>query len=55
MRAQWEAEKLFEFVWEPSESLPASRSAMATHVIRWNYGDMLMTGRNGTTHVTSFL
>lgn len=28
MRAEWEAQKLFEFVWEPSGSLPARKRAV---------------------------
>lgn len=37
MRAEWERDQLFEFMWEPSDVLNASRSSIATHVIRWNY------------------
>lgn len=50
MRAEWDAKQLYEYIWEPSDVLSAARSSIATHVMRWNYGDMLLAGRNGSTY-----
>eukprot|EP00039_Didymoeca_costata_P024844 m.11690 g.11690 ORF g.11690 m.11690 type:complete len:1093 (+) comp4504_c0_seq1:95-3373(+) len=50
MRAQWDASQDYEFLWEGSSVLSSNRSRMAAHVIRWNYGDMLLTGRNGSKY-----
>jgi hypothetical protein len=41
MRAAWDKDQSYEFMWEPSDVLSTQRSSIATHVIRWNYGDML--------------
>ncbi len=50
MRAEWGAAQDFEFVWQGSEVLSANRSQIACHAIRWNYGDMLLAGRNGSAY-----
>ena len=47
MRAQFDAEQAYEFLWAPSAHLD---TRMMTHVIRWNYGDMLLEGRNGSEY-----
>ena len=41
MRNEWSEEKAFEFVWEASPTMDVNRTRIFTHVIRWNYGDML--------------
>lgn len=41
MRAQWNQEKAFEFVWEGSANLEPTRQRILTHVIQNNYGDMM--------------
>ena len=50
MRSEWNGNKSFELLWEGSAVLSANRSRTAAHIIRWNYGDMLMTGRNGSAY-----
>jgi hypothetical protein len=52
LRAQWDAAQDYEFLWEGSDAL-GNAARTATHVIRWNYGDMLLTGRNGSACVSS--
>jgi hypothetical protein len=47
MRAQWDHDQDYEFIWEGSEVLEANRSRILTHAMRWNYGDMLLEGRSG--------
>ena len=44
LRAQWTADKSFEFIWAGSSSIPEERSAILTHVIEWNYGDFIGKG-----------
>lgn len=41
MRATWEREKSFEFVWRASSSLPVKESEIFAHVVDGNYGDLL--------------
>jgi hypothetical protein len=36
---EWEQEKAFEFLWDASPVLNASRSRILTHVIRYNVSD----------------
>ena len=50
MRAEWDRDQDYEFIWAPSAHLSPKRSRVATHVMRWNYGDMLLTGRNGSAY-----
>lgn len=38
MRATWEADKAFEFVWQASNSLTAAESSIFAHVVNGNYG-----------------
>ena len=47
MRNQWGDEKAFEFLWEGGETLSSARSRILTHVMRWNYGDMLSSSCYG--------
>ena len=48
MRAQWTADKSFEFVWAGSGSIPLERSAILTHVSR------LRSGRSRRAHAECF-
>lgn len=41
MRNEWNEKRQFEFLWEGGNTLESERSRILTHVIRWNYGDML--------------
>jgi hypothetical protein len=41
MRQQWGQEQAFEFLWVGGDTLPANRIEILTHVLRWNYCDML--------------
>ena len=41
MRNAWGEERAFEFLWEGGEVLASERARILTHIIRWNYGDML--------------
>jgi hypothetical protein len=41
MREEWGRDQAFEFVWVGGETLPVDRIGILTHVLRWNYCDML--------------
>ena len=41
MRQQWGKDQAFEFLWVGGETVPAERVEILTHVLRWNYCDML--------------
>ena len=43
MRQQWGQEQAFEFLWVGGDTLPPHRTEIITHVLRWNYCDMLET------------
>lgn len=47
MRNAWGAEKAFEFLWEASATLSSNRTRVLTHIIRYNYGDMLGSRGDG--------
>lgn len=47
MRNQWGDEKAFEFLWEGGKTLSSARARILTHVMRWNYGDMLSSSCYG--------
>jgi hypothetical protein len=50
MRAKWDAEQNYEYLWEGSDVLSSNKTRIATHVIRWNYGDMLLANRSGSQY-----
>ena len=45
-----ENKKELEFLWEGRSVLSEERTRIATHAIRWNYGDALLSGRNGSAY-----
>ena len=47
MRNHFDEEQTYEYLWEGSNVLSSNRSRIATHIIRWNYGDMLLSNRSG--------
>ena len=51
MRNQWTDEQAFEFLWEDAV-LGTNKSRILTHIIRWNYGDMLGTSKQGLVRPT---
>ena len=50
MRAEWNQQQDYEYLWEGSNILDANKTRIATHVIRWNYGDMLLSNRSGPAY-----
>ena len=50
MRVEWDKKQDYELLWGGSGVLKKNRSLMATHIMRWNYGDMLLVGRNGSAY-----
>jgi hypothetical protein len=46
MRNEWDKQQNYEYLWEGSNILQ-NKTRIATHTIRWNYGDMLLSNRSG--------
>jgi len=47
LRNEWNKQQNYEYLWEGSNVLSSNKTRIATHVIRWNYGDMLLGNRSG--------